>query len=151
MKDQETLDTHAIKDNMTIHLVVKTGTPQQSVASRQVVETKRIVDARKPPVDPKKPVVDPKKPTVDPKTDVDPKKGVDLVDIDGEDKKKKVEEKATINPAQTLFGLDGIYGLPGMAGMDMGTVNYLELQQQMKEGIKSNPELFRRQGKRCFY
>lgn len=31
-----------------------------------------------------------------------------------------------------------------MLGMGMGSVNYLELQQKMKEGIKSNPELFKK-------
>ena len=43
----------------------------------------------------------------------------------------------------TPFGLSGIGGLPGMSNLGMGSANFMEMQQQVQEGIRNNPDLMR--------
>lgn len=45
--------------------------------------------------------------------------------------------------SQTPFGLGGIGGLPGMANLGMGSANFMEMQQQVQEGMRNNPDLMR--------
>lgn len=43
----------------------------------------------------------------------------------------------------TPFGIGGLGGLPGMSNLGMGSANFMEMQQQVQEGIRNNPDLMR--------
>jgi len=108
MKDQETLDHHNIKDNQTIHLVVKTGASQAPVSRNAPQYNKPIIDPRKPTNN----TVDPKRP-IDPKQSIPGKSSPSKEDAEkNEAQKPPAEEKPKIDAKQLLFGMDGIYGLP---------------------------------------
>jgi len=47
------------------------------------------------------------------------------------------------DPGTTPFGIGGIGGLPGMNNLGMGSANFMEMQQQVQEGIRNNPDLMR--------
>jgi len=51
--------------------------------------------------------------------------------------------RPTTDPSTTPFGIGGIGGLPGMNNLGMGSANFMEMQQQVQEGIRNNPDLMR--------
>jgi len=51
--------------------------------------------------------------------------------------------RPTTDPATTPFGIGGIGGLPGMNNLGMGSANFMEMQQQVQDGIRNNPDLMR--------
>jgi len=105
IKDHETVDTHNIKDGMTVHLVIKSGAgaagnrPAAGSGSGTAASgSGSSSDAPRPP---------------------------------------------PADPSTTPFGLGGIGGLPGMANMGMGSANFMEMQQQVQEGMRNNPDMMR--------
>ena len=102
MKDHEKLDTHGIKDNMTVHLVIKSGAttaPSPNTASN-------------------------------PPQSSPAGSGSGL-------------SSGSSNTTQPPFGLGGLGGLGGMGVPGMGSANFMELQQQMQDGLRNNPDLMR--------
>jgi len=101
MKDHDTLGTHSIKDNMTVHLVIKSGgTPAASTNSTNNSQRQGATDGNASGL-----------------------------------------SSGPSNTAQSPFGLGGLGGLEGMGGL--GSSNFMELQQQMQDGLRNNPDLMR--------
>lgn len=98
VKDHDTLETHHIKDGMTVHLVIKSGGSQPSNRPAAASSGSASAEAPRPPPP---------------------------------------------NPSQTPFGLGGLGGLPGMANLGMGSANFMEMQQQVQEGMRNNPDFMR--------
>jgi len=59
------------------------------------------------------------------------------------DRQAAMSKQANANINQTPFGLGGVGGLPGLASMGMGSANFMELQHQMQETMKNNPEMLK--------
>merc|ERR1712038_411494 len=100
MKDHDTLETHAIKDNMTVHLVIKSGAAP--AASNSATSNTSSTSAT----------------------------GTGTG-----------SSTASSNTAQNPFS--GLGGLGGMGLPGLGSANFSEMQQQMTDGMRSNPELMR--------
>ena len=99
MKDHETLETHAIKDNMTVHLVIKSGAAPAASTNATGNTSQSSTPA--------------------------PGSGT---------------ASAPSGTAQTPFGLEGLAGM-GVPGL--GSSNFMEMQQQMQDGLRNNPDLMR--------
>jgi len=105
IKDHETVDTHNIKDGMTVHLVIKSGGSNGRPAAAAAASNASSGGGSAA------------------SSDSAPSRPADT--------------------SQTPFGLGGIGGLPGMANLGMGSANFMEMQQQVQEGMRNNPDLMR--------
>jgi len=99
MKDHETLETHSIKDNMTVHLVIKSGTAPASNTNTASNTSQSSTPA--------------------------PGSG-------------SSSGSSSTQPPFGLGGLEGM-GVPGLGSSG----NFMEMQQQMQDGLRNNPDLMR--------
>ena len=102
MKDHETLATHSIKDNMTVHLVIKSGG----------------------------------NPTVNTNTTSNPSQS-------SPDGIGSGVSSRSPNTTQSPLGLGSLGGLGDIGMPGLGSANFMELQQQMQDGLRNNPDLMR--------
>ena len=103
MKDHETLQTHSIKDNMTVHLVIKSGAATPASNTNTASSTSPAAST-------------------------------------GAGNTTSTGGSST---EQSPLGLGGLGGLGGMGLPGLGSANFMEMQQQMTDGMRNNPELMR--------
>lgn len=114
LKDHDTLSTHSIKDNMTVHLVIKADAPPAGTG-----------------------------PSSSPSTTRPNLQGSAAAGAAEQGGGSGGGEAAAGRQQQLPFGLGGLGGIPGMAGLGMGSANLMDLQQQVQDGLRSNPDLMR--------
>uniref|UniRef100_A0A8C6TJD2 Ubiquilin-4 n=1 Tax=Neogobius melanostomus TaxID=47308 RepID=A0A8C6TJD2_9GOBI len=114
LKDGDTLSQHGIKDGLTVHLVIKTAHKAgESSTSASSSSTTPAGSASTS--------------TSSPGTNTSPTTG---------------SSGSAPPPTQTPNILsDWLWDLSNLAGLGMGSANFMELQQQMQRQLMSNPEM----------
>ncbi|KAI1901448.1 hypothetical protein AGOR_G00034540 [Albula goreensis] len=119
LKDGDTLNQHGIKDGLTVHLVIKTahktadGAGSQASASSS--SAPQVSSSSASPASPS--------PTISSSPAGSNSSG------------------PTSAPTQPANLLTGFGDLSSLAGLGMGSANFMELQQQMQRQLMSNPEM----------
>lgn len=111
MKDGDTLSQHGIKDGLTVHLVIKTA--HKAGESSTSASSSSTTPAGSAS-------------TSNPGTNPSPTTG---------------SSGSAAPPTQTPNILTGFGDLSNLAGLGMGSANFMELQQQMQRQLMSNPEM----------
>ncbi|XP_063055405.1 ubiquilin-4 [Engraulis encrasicolus] len=119
LKDGDTLNQHGIKDGLTVHLVIKTAQKASGSGSSQA----SVSSAPGTP-----PVNRSGTSTTNPST----------ASAGGTAQGTGPSPAAPVQPANLLSGFGD---LSNLAGMGMGSANFMELQQQMQRQLMSNPEM----------
>ncbi|CAN9504053.1 unnamed protein product [Ophioblennius macclurei] len=112
LKDGDSLSQHGIKDGLTVHLVIKTAHKAGDGASTSASSS---TSTQAGSTSTSSPGANPP-PTTGPAGSAPP-------------------------PTQTPNILTGFGDLAGLAGLGMGSANFMELQQQMQRQLMSNPEM----------
>ncbi|KAJ8386516.1 hypothetical protein AAFF_G00169860 [Aldrovandia affinis] len=120
LKDGDTLNQHGIKDGLTVHLVIKTahkatdGAGSQASASSSS-SAPQVSSSSASPASPS--------PAISSSPAGSNSSG------------------PTLAPTQPANLLTGFGDLSSLAGLGMGSANFMELQQQMQRQLMSNPEM----------
>ncbi|KAM6974645.1 LOW QUALITY PROTEIN: ubiquilin-4-like [Tautogolabrus adspersus] len=112
LKDGDSLSQHGIKDGLTVHLVIKTAHKAGDGGSTSASSSTSTQAGNTS--------------TTSPGTDASSTTG---------------STGTPPPPTQTPNILTGFGDLAGLAGMGMGSANFMELQQQMQRQLMSNPEM----------
>ncbi|KAJ8267864.1 hypothetical protein COCON_G00130360 [Conger conger] len=119
LKDGDTLNQHGIKDGLTVHLVIKTAHKAADGAGSQASASS---SSGGPPVSSSSSPASPS-PAVTSSPAGPNSSG------------------STAAPTQPANLLTGFGDLSSLAGLGMGSANFMELQQQMQRQLMSNPEM----------
>ncbi|XP_068189335.1 ubiquilin-4 [Antennarius striatus] len=113
LKDGDSLSQHGIKDGLTVHLVIKTAHKAGDGGSTSASSSTSAPAGT---------------------TTTTPTPGANPSSSAG-------SPSTTAPPTQTPNILTGFGDLAGLAGLGMGSANFMELQQQMQRQLMSNPEM----------
>ncbi|XP_030003056.1 ubiquilin-4 [Sphaeramia orbicularis] len=113
LKDGDSLSQHGIKDGLTVHLVIKTAHKASDGGSTSASSSSSSTQAGSAS-------------TSTPGTNPSSTAG---------------STGSAPPPTQTPNILTGFGDLAGLAGLGMGSANFMELQQQMQRQLMSNPEM----------
>ncbi|XP_020788509.1 ubiquilin-4 [Boleophthalmus pectinirostris] len=111
LKDGDTLSQHGIKDGLTVHLVIKTAHKAGESSTSASSSSTTAAGSTS---------------TSSPGTNPSPTTG---------------SSGSAPPPTQTPNILTGFGDLSNLAGLGMGSANFMELQQQMQRQLMSNPEM----------
>uniref|UniRef100_A0A8C4H0R5 Ubiquilin-4 n=1 Tax=Dicentrarchus labrax TaxID=13489 RepID=A0A8C4H0R5_DICLA len=112
LKDGDSLSQHGIKDGLTVHLVIKTAQKAGDGGSTSASSSTSTQAGNTSASSP----------------DTNPSSTAGSTGT-------------TAPPTQTPNILTGFGDLAGLAGLGMGSANFMELQQQMQRQLMSNPEM----------
>jgi len=116
IKDHETLQTHNIKDGMTVHLVIK----QSANAARNNDSSSSTSSAAN--------------------------SSTTANTTDTSSSQNTTTTTTSSNPANIAaspFGLGGLGGVAGLGNLGMGSANFMEMQQRVQRELTSNPDMLR--------
>jgi len=119
IKDHDTLQTHNIKDGMTVHLVIK----QSANAARNNNSSSSTSEAANSS-------------TTASTTDT----------TSSQNTNNTTTTSTPSNPANIAaspFGLGGLGGVAGLGNLGMGSANFMEMQQRVQRELTSNPDMLR--------
>ncbi|KAG7457926.1 hypothetical protein MATL_G00232410 [Megalops atlanticus] len=120
LKDGDTLNQHGIKDGLTVHLVIKTAHKAADGAGSQASASS---SSSAPPVS---------------SSSTNPASPSPAVSSSPAGSNSSGSTTAPTQPANILTGFGD---LSSLAGLGMGSANFMELQQQMQRQLMSNPEM----------